>query len=260
MLRKTLLLIASMLPLFANTAWADICFEYGSGGGISVAKGASLPAVNACTRVTLVDQGGRAGLATGSICTAEQGSGYPLLVLQYTYTACTGPGSYFESATCRIRLHDQGDLPREKDPGQVSSCNGVRRPTDGQHRPNGGVHRLFSESLELHQLSQRARSRPGGMFASWTLASLKVGDKACPSLRTAGRASGRLSLLIGAMSPLGRGRKMPRISLPNFHALPSWDTYFAQGPKIRTILRGPGAERMLRNSEERCDSCASPPG
>jgi hypothetical protein len=125
MLRKTLLLIASVLPLFANTAWADICFEYGSGGGISVAKGASLPAVNACTRVTLVDQGGRAGLATGSICTAEQGSGYPLLVLEYTYTACTGPGSYFESATCRIRLLDQGDLPREKDPGQVSSCNGV---------------------------------------------------------------------------------------------------------------------------------------
>ena len=77
MLRKSLLLIASMVPLFqANTAWADICFEYGSGGGISVAKGASLPGINACTRVTLVDQGNRAGLATGSICNAERGSGF----------------------------------------------------------------------------------------------------------------------------------------------------------------------------------------
>lgn len=127
MLRRNLLFVASLVPLFLATsgARADICFEYGTGGGVSVAKGVSLPAVNACRPVTLVEQDGRAGIATGSICNAEQGHGFPLLILQYTYTACAGPGSYFESATCRIRLLDQGDLPREPDPNQVSRCNGV---------------------------------------------------------------------------------------------------------------------------------------
>ncbi len=107
MLRKSQLCIAFLLPLFVITALAaraDVCFEYGSGGGVSVAKGATLPAVNSCTPVTLVEEDGRAGIATGSMCNAEQGHGFPLLVLQYTYTACAGLGSYFESSTCRIRL------------------------------------------------------------------------------------------------------------------------------------------------------------
>jgi hypothetical protein len=41
LVRKSLLLIVSLVPLFVNTpgAWADICFQYGTGGGVSVAKG-----------------------------------------------------------------------------------------------------------------------------------------------------------------------------------------------------------------------------
>ncbi len=70
LLRKTLLLIASLVPAIAITpgARADICFEYGSGGGTSVAKGAKVPPVNTCIRVTPVDLGARLGVATGSIC------------------------------------------------------------------------------------------------------------------------------------------------------------------------------------------------
>jgi hypothetical protein len=41
MLRKGLLLIASLGPIFAiSAARTDICFQYKSGGGILVAKGA----------------------------------------------------------------------------------------------------------------------------------------------------------------------------------------------------------------------------
>ncbi len=167
MLRKSLLLIASIVPLFLVTpaARADICFEYGSGGGISVAKGASLPAANACTRVTLVDQGQRVGLATGSICNAE-GTGYPLLVLQYTYTACGGPGSYFESATCRIRLLEQGDLPREKDPGQVSSCNGVYAdPQTGNTGPMVGFTDLTLKAWSCTNFPSVPGADPVACFA-----------------------------------------------------------------------------------------------
>jgi hypothetical protein len=76
--------------------------------------------------VSLVEQiyGGRLGLATGSICRSEEGAGAPTLVFQYTYDACTGPGGYFESATCRINLDINGGLPTQPT-NQVSFCNGV---------------------------------------------------------------------------------------------------------------------------------------
>jgi hypothetical protein len=130
MLRKGLLLIASLAPIFASpAARADICFQYDSGGGILVAKGAALPAEDACLPVALVDQGVALGMATGSICTGgdPQGTGVPSLVFQYTYTACTLP-AWFEAGTCRIELNvtggfPRGDLPSEKQPGQKSGCN-----------------------------------------------------------------------------------------------------------------------------------------
>ncbi len=143
MFRKGLLLIASLGPIFTNVGVrADICFQYGTGGGVVVAKGAKLPAPNACTPVTLVEQfeGGRIGIATGSICTGDTGSSRPTLVYQYTYDACAGPGGYFEFATCRIDISGSSlggavDLPREPTQ-QPSSCNGVYAdPTANQSGP-----------------------------------------------------------------------------------------------------------------------------
>jgi hypothetical protein len=128
MYRKGALLIALLAPSFAGMpgARADMCFQYGSGGGIAVAIGAKVPQINTCTPVSLVEQiyGGRLGLATGSICRSEEGSSRPTLVFQYTYDACSGPGGYFESATCRIDIGINGDLPT-KPSDQNSYCNGV---------------------------------------------------------------------------------------------------------------------------------------
>jgi hypothetical protein len=115
-------------------ARADICFQYGTGGGVAVAKGAKLPAPNTCIPAMLIEDGtgGRGGVATGTICTGDPGSSQPTLVFQYTYDACAGPGGYFESATCRISISSSStggviDLPTQKPPpgSQPSSCNGV---------------------------------------------------------------------------------------------------------------------------------------
>ena len=128
MIRKSIPLAAFLVPVFAiiPDARADLCFQYGTGGGVSVAIGAKIPAINTCAPVTLVEQvyGGRLGLATGSICRSEEGSSRPTLVFQYTYDACVGPGGYFESATCRIDLDINGEVPT-KPSDQNSLCNGV---------------------------------------------------------------------------------------------------------------------------------------
>jgi len=88
MLRKGVLLTTFFLPVLASVpgARADICFQYGTGGGVVIAIGAKVPPVNTCTPVSLIEQiyGGRLGLATGSICNSEQGSSRPTLVFQYT--------------------------------------------------------------------------------------------------------------------------------------------------------------------------------
>jgi hypothetical protein len=137
---KSLVLIAALGPIFASSCAgaADICFQYGSGGGVIVAKGATLPQPNSCITVPLVEQieGGRIGLATGSICLSNTGDSAPTLVYQYTYDACSGPGGYFESATCRIDIAGSSnvtaDLPPRPTP-QPSSCNGVYAdPESGQ--------------------------------------------------------------------------------------------------------------------------------
>jgi hypothetical protein len=127
MFRNKLLLIASLGPVFASpAAQADICFQYDSGGGILVAKGATLPAENACLPVALVDQGSALGMATGSICTGGDppGTGVPSLVFQYTYTACTFP-TWFEAGTCRIELNVTGDSPVATCPRKSSRAKKV---------------------------------------------------------------------------------------------------------------------------------------
>lgn len=97
---------------------SDLCFQYGSGGGILVARGATLPAANKCINLPLyeVGAGGLEGAATGSLCQDWAGA---TLVYHYTYDACIGtPGSYFESATCRLQLNN-GSIPSTS-----SSCRG----------------------------------------------------------------------------------------------------------------------------------------
>ncbi len=100
---------------------------------------------NTCDRVTVVT--GDAGVGTGSICRAQQGAGGPTLVYHYVFSGCTSP--YFESATCRIRLEDQGDLPSDKAGTfikQTSSCSGVAAGmAPGQTSPLKG----FSYSNDL---------------------------------------------------------------------------------------------------------------
>jgi hypothetical protein len=137
MLHKSLLLMASVGALLAcPSAQADVCFQYG-GQAPLVAKGAKLPPPNACIPVPVVEQDfqpgqlSRVGIATGSLCMGDPGSGDPIVVFQYTYDACQGPGSYFESATCRIDILSSSgggviSLPTEN-PGskQSSYCNGV---------------------------------------------------------------------------------------------------------------------------------------
>jgi hypothetical protein len=146
MLCRRLILHASLGLALVSTApaRADICFEYTtSGGGVGVALGAKVPATpNTCDRVTVVGADG--GVATGSICRSQEGSGFPTLVYQYSYTSCTRP--YFEAATCRLRLEDNSDLPSQKTASQLSSCSGVAIGMEpGQYRPLGG----FSYSNDL---------------------------------------------------------------------------------------------------------------
>jgi hypothetical protein len=165
LIRKTLLFVASVGPVFASTSGtrADICFEYGS-GGFSIAIGAKVPAApNACITASLVEQavpGSRGGVATGSICRSEEGGSRPTLVFQYTYDSCTGPGSYFESATCRFDLEKNGDLPSQKPASQTSTCNGV---FVGLLPGQSGQLRQFSDTtLKAWNCTPGAFAVPGG--------------------------------------------------------------------------------------------------
>jgi hypothetical protein len=168
MLRKGLLIIACLGPVFASpSARADICFQYGTGGGVSAAIGTKLPALpNQCIRVTLVEQssspGSRWGIATGSICTGDLGSGFATLVVQYTYDACAGPGGYFESATCRINIQDSSaggvfGLPSQPT-SQPSSCNGVY--ADPMSHQSGPLTQFTDTTLKVWNCSNN--SVPGG--------------------------------------------------------------------------------------------------
>src|SRR5262249_36006080 len=65
---------------------------------------------------------------------------------QYTYDACSGPGGYFESATCRIDLNSNGDLPRDKPSDQNSWCNGVY--VGLQPNQSGPLHQFNDPTLK----------------------------------------------------------------------------------------------------------------
>ena len=81
MLPKGLLIIAAMGLVFASpSARADICFQYGTGGGIIVAKGASVPAPNTCIPVALVEDPLRC-VIRGAALILENGDGAPSTTL-----------------------------------------------------------------------------------------------------------------------------------------------------------------------------------
>ena len=122
MLRNSLMLSASLGLAIVGIApaRADICFEYTvTGGGVSVAIGAKVPAPDTCERVTVVSTD--AGVATGSICRSDQSR--PTLVYHYIFNGCIN--EYFEAATCRLDLNDDGNLPSSKPASQPSGCTGV---------------------------------------------------------------------------------------------------------------------------------------
>jgi hypothetical protein len=102
----------------APSAGADICFQYGSGGGPLVAKAMALPAPNSCLPLALYENGGREGAANAMICRDAANT----LVYHYDYNSCTGPGNYSESATCRLSLTN-GNLPTSNPDGHYV-CNG----------------------------------------------------------------------------------------------------------------------------------------
>jgi hypothetical protein len=128
---STVLFTAALIGLslaIPPDARADLCFRYSTGGGMSVARDATLPKEGTCQTLALFETGGRIGAATGMICRDGPGAGGVTLVFNYTYDACIGPGYYFESATCRAQLDNNGNLPT------VSSfCRGMYAA--GSHAP-----------------------------------------------------------------------------------------------------------------------------
>jgi hypothetical protein len=123
--RKCLLLIAALTLVAgsAQNARADMCIQYKkTGGGILVAQGARVPAVNTCQPLAMYEAaiGGLGGAATGSICT--DGTSDTTLVYHYTYDGCTG--DYFESGTCRLQLNE-GNLPTTSSTCRITLGGGV---------------------------------------------------------------------------------------------------------------------------------------
>jgi len=127
---STILFSAAVIGLsLANppNARADLCFHYGSGGGTLVARDATLPKEGTCQPLALFESGSRIGAANGMICRDTVGG--VTLIFHYTYDACIGPGSYFESATCRLQINNAGNLPT------VSGiCRGVFAAGSGPHQ------------------------------------------------------------------------------------------------------------------------------
>ena len=99
---RMLMATLGLICVNAASASADMCFRYASGGGTLVAKGATLPAANTCIPLAFFEDGGLQGAATGSICTAGDGS---TVIFHYTYDGCLRP--YFESGVCRLQLGPQ---------------------------------------------------------------------------------------------------------------------------------------------------------
>jgi hypothetical protein len=118
---STILFSAAVVGLsLANppNARADLCFHYGTGGGTLVARDATLPKQGTCQPLALSESGSLIGAANGMICRDTVGG--VTIVFHYTYDACIGPGSYFESATCRLQLNNDGNFPTVS-----GACRGV---------------------------------------------------------------------------------------------------------------------------------------
>jgi hypothetical protein len=160
MLRKSLPLIATLAFVLASSpdARADICFQYKTGGAPVVAKGARLPPPNSCVPLALFEAnepGSRIGAANAMLCRDNDIT----LVFHYNYDACAGPGSYSESATCRLAIPN-GDLP-----STASSCNGqyfVLMPNQS------GPAKQFTD-LTLNAWYCDGKDVPGGGFSAQCL-------------------------------------------------------------------------------------------
>jgi hypothetical protein len=78
--------------------------------------------------LALFESGSLIGAANGMICRDTVGG--VTIVFHYTYDACIGPGSYFESATCRLQLNNDGNFPT------VSGvCRGMLAGGSGPNHP-----------------------------------------------------------------------------------------------------------------------------
>jgi hypothetical protein len=140
MLRKSLALIAALgiAGGGAPSAQADLCFHYGSGGGIAVAKGADLPPANQCESLAMFEVGGAWGAATGSICTDRNGA---TALWHYVYHGCVGR-HYFETGTCAINL-------KQGLPSFGTACNLTFSDLPATTAPSGPVTGHFDDSLTV---------------------------------------------------------------------------------------------------------------
>jgi hypothetical protein len=157
---RTILFSAAVIGLsLANPpdAGADLCFRYGTGGGTLVARDATLPKEGTCQSFALfenTDPGSRIGAANGMICRDGPGAGGVTIVFHYTYDACVGPGSYFESATCRHQLNNANDLPTAS-----GFCRGMYSTGSG---PNLTLTSFLDPSLKIWQCTGEAVPGGGG--------------------------------------------------------------------------------------------------
>lgn len=144
MFRKGLPLIVALglVITSAPIAKADLCFRYqNTGGGVLVARGAKLPAVNTCEPLAMFEAGGFGGAATGTICRDINDF---TVIFQYTYDGCTT--DYFESGICRLQIQN-GSLPTvsstcrgtlaggahffESNDGKIELCDAAQYPVPG---------------------------------------------------------------------------------------------------------------------------------
>jgi hypothetical protein len=136
MIRRFLLATVTLTfaASIASDARAALCFQYTkSGGGVSVAQ-IDLPKPNTCETFAIYEVGSDPastllGAGTGSLCMSTLD---PMLIYHYTYQGCLpfeGTDNYWESATCRLQLDHNGNLPT-----QFSVCRGsliIGKPTVG---------------------------------------------------------------------------------------------------------------------------------
>jgi hypothetical protein len=174
---STILFSAALFGLsLANppNARADLCFRYGTGGGTHVARDATLPKEGTCQALALFETGGRIGAANGMICRDGPGAGGVTIVFHYNYDACIGPGSYLESATCRLQLNNAGNLPT------VSGfCRGMYSTGSG---PNQTLKTFLDSTPKIEQCAGEIVPGGGGgqCFAGRGLSRDEIDEKQSP--------------------------------------------------------------------------------